>query len=398
MFGRKDEPIDAAAEIEASAEERKIEGERGASTLGVRRRRLPAGTRPLIIALLLAAIGLGGFAVWKARGVRTATAEKKNKHDEMVSNTLPPLIRTAAAAEPDVTAQATAQAQQAKEREAALQAATHPVVPQAAVNTAPPPPKPPTRAELLEKRRLSSGQKSDGGSASGIGVGPLLPMPDADTAMGGGELQRSLQPLKLKASAAGVLGDRNYLLTQGAVIDCQLETRIITTQPGMTSCYATRAVYSTNGEVVLVPRGSRIVGNYQSGIKQGQARIFVLWTRIETPEGVIVALDSPGTGPLGEAGVGGTVDNHFFDRFGTAVLISLIGDVGQFVAAQGQQKGSGNQIQFGGTTQGAEQASVEILKSTLNIPPTLYLNQGERVAIFVARDLDFSGVYSLRSE
>jgi len=397
MFGRTDEPIDAAAEIEASAEERKIAGERGASTLGVRRRRLPAGTRPLIIALLLAAIGLGGFAVWKARGVRTAAVEKKNKHDEMVSNTLPPLIRTAAAAEPDVTAQATAQAQ-AKEREAALQAASHPVAQPAASSAAPPPPKPPTHAELLEKRRLSSGQKSDGGALSASGIGPLLPMPDADTLGGGGELQRSLQPLKLKASAAGVLGDRNFLLTQGAMIDCVLETRIITTQPGMTSCYATRAVYSTNGEVVLVPRGSRIVGNYQSGIKQGQARIFVLWTRIETPEGVIVALDSPGTGPLGEAGVGGIVDNHFFDRFGTAVLISLIGDVGQFVAAQGQQKGSGNQIQFGGTTQGAEQASVEILKSTLNIPPTLYLNQGERVAIFVARDLDFSGVYSLRSD
>lgn len=393
MFGRNEEPIDAAAAIEESAEQRRIVGERGPSTLGAQRRILPAGARPLMIAVLLVALGLAGSAIWKARGLHTADGEKKHKADDMVKNMLPPLAQASAAE---------LEAAQVKVLPATAPVVSTPIstVEQQShdAKAVPPAPKPLTQAELLEKRRLDSGLRSGSGGESSTG-GILSPIRgDAVTTSGpDGELQRNLQPLRLKASAAGLLTDRNYLLTQGAMIDCQLETRIVTTQAGMTSCYATRAVYSTNGEVVLVPRGSRIVGNYQSGIKQGQARIFVLWSRIETPEGVIVALDSPGTGPLGEAGVGGIVDNHFFERFGTAVLVSLIGDVGQFVAGQGQ-KGNGNQIQFGGTTQGAEQASVEILKSTLNIPPTLYLNQGERVAIFVARDLDFSGVYSLRSE
>jgi len=390
MFGRQYEPIDAAAEIEESEEQRRIAGERGPSTLGTSRRSLPPGARPLIIALLIAAMGIAGFAVWKARGVKTAT-EKKHNADSTVKNTLPPL------AQPSIAEQAEAPAKAAPSTAPAADAQTAPVT-QIPAKAGPQAPKPLTPSELLAKRRFESGLGGEHGGEGNAGGGVALARTDAVAPSGpDGDLQRNLQPLRLKAAAAGVLGDRNYLLTQGAMIDCQLETRIVTTQPGMTSCYATRAVYSTNGEVVLVPRGSRIVGNYQSGIKQGQARIFVLWTRIETPEGVIVALDSPGTGPLGEAGVGGIIDNHFFERFGTAVLVSLIGDVGQFIAGQAQQ-GSNNTIQFGGTTQGTEQASVEVLKSTMNIPPTLYKHQGDRIAIFVARDLDFAGVYSLRSE
>ena len=127
----------------------------------------------------------------------------------------------------------------------------------------------------------------------------------------GGELQQKMQPLRLEAAMAGKLGDRHYLLTQGSMVDCVLETRMITTQPGMTACYVTRDIYSANGRVVLLDRGSKVIGHYQGGITQGQARIFVLWSRIETPKGVIINLDSPGTGSLGEGGVGGYVDTHF---------------------------------------------------------------------------------------
>lgn len=184
------------------------------------------------------------------------------------------------------------------------------------------------------------------------------------------------------------------MLTQGAMIDCQLETRLVTTQPGMTSCYTTRNVYSSNGRVVLIDRGSKVVGHYQGGIVQGQASIFVLWTRIETPKGVIINLDSPGTDSLGESGLDGYIDTHFWQRFGGAIMMSLIGDLGEYAAKQGKQK-KGDTIQFNNTTAGMQDAVVEALKNSINIPPTLYKNQGERISIFVARDLDFGGIYEL---
>ncbi len=208
-------------------------------------------------------------------------------------------------------------------------------------------------------------------------------------------LQKKMEPIVLKAHQAGRLKNRDMLLTQGTMLDCQLETRIVSTQPGMVSCYTTRDVYASSGRVVLVDKGSKVVGHYDGGIQQGQARIFILWDRIETPEGVVVNLESPGTGALGEAGVGGWVDNHFMERFGGAILISLIGDIGEYVANLGNKE-SKNRIQFTNTSDGAQQAATEVLKHSLNIGPTLYKNQGERISIFVARDLDFSNVYELK--
>jgi hypothetical protein len=116
-------------------------------------------------------------------------------------------------------------------------------------------------------------------------------------------------------------------VTKGAFLDCALETAISSDLAGMTSCRLTRDVYSTSGKVLLIERGSKIVGEYQSGLQKGKARIFVLWSRIETPTGVIVKLDSAGTGPLGRSGHSGFIDTHFWERFGSAILLSLIDDV-----------------------------------------------------------------------
>jgi type IV secretion system protein VirB10 len=194
------------------------------------------------------------------------------------------------------------------------------------------------------------------------------------------------------------MANRDLLITQGTMMDCVLETKIITTQPGMTTCHLTRDIYSTSGRVVLLDRGSKVVGFYQGGMQQGQARVFVQWSRVETPQGVLISLDSPATGPLGEAGLGGTVATHFWTRFGGAILISLIGDFGSWASAQGDAGGNTNSIRFDNTSNGAESAAVEALRNSVNIPPTLTKNQGERVAILVARDLDFSDVYALSAQ
>lgn len=270
---------------------------------------------------------------------------------------------------------------------------TQPVRPQ------PTGPREKTPYELARERMLRSGL------TAGSGGGEDLPRPQGGDVPagglmggggGGGELAEKLQPMRLSGSSAGRLGNRDMLITQGTQLDCVLETRLVTTQPGMTTCHLTRDVYSTSGRVVLLDRGSKVVGFYQGGLRQGQARIFVQWSRIETPSGVVINLDSPGTGPLGEAGLGGWIDRHFWERFGGAIMISLIGDLGDWASRQGSRQGD-NSIQFSNTANGVESAAAEALRNSINIPPTLYKNQGERVNILVARDLDFSDVYSLES-
>ena len=129
---------------------------------------------------------------------------------------------------------------------------------------------------------------------------------------------------------ASMMPNRNLLLAKGTFIDCVLETRLDTTVPGMTSCVIPRDVYSANGKVLLIERGSKVVGEYQGSVANGLARIFVLWTQIQTPNGVRVNLDSPGTDALGGAGLSGYVDYHWWARFGNALLFTLVQDAFQF--------------------------------------------------------------------
>jgi type IV secretion system protein VirB10 len=196
---------------------------------------------------------------------------------------------------------------------------------------------------------------------------------------------------------ASFLGDRNFLLAQGSFIDCVLQTRIDSTVPGMTSCVVSRNIFSDNGKVLLIERGSTISGEYQEGIKQGQARLFVLWNRIKTPNGVIVNLEFPATDPLGGAGIPGKVKSKFFARVGAALLLSLVDDAGN-IAAAALNKGDDQVISFGNTAGAAQGAAQEIVKNTINIKPVLSKNQGEVIGIYVARDIDFSGVYRATSK
>jgi len=204
-----------------------------------------------------------------------------------------------------------------------------------------------------------------------------------------------LTPMKLSASRAGLIGNRDMLITQGSMIDCVQETKLVTAQAGMLSCYAPHDIRSTSGRVVLIDKGSRFIGYQQGVLAQGQPRVGVVWSRLETPKGVVIHLDSPGTGPLGEAGLDGFIDTHFAERFGGAILVSLISDLGTWATSRGSS--DNGQVQFNTTGDAATNAVTTVLDNTINIPPTLYRNQGGRLGIYVARDLDFSSVYTLRS-
>ena len=236
-----------------------------------------------------------------------------------------------------------------------------------------------------------------GPSGPSIGVTSVgLAAPPGPAASGAGPIGGLLTPSDTPKVQAGLLGDRNLILPKGRTIDCALTVRVINEVAGMATCVLNSDVYSDNGRVVLLERGSEAVGEYAATMAQGQRRLFLLWTRVKTPTGVVINLNSPAADALGTSGLVGVVDNHWWDRLGAAFLLSLVQDgIGLATAAQANTSGAQSLgIYQHSATTGNRMAEL-ILQSTINIKPTLYKNQGDRGTIFVARDLDFSTVYEL---
>jgi type IV secretion system protein VirB10 len=147
----------------------------------------------------------------------------------------------------------------------------------------------------------------------------------------------------------------------------------------------------------LADRGSEVVGEQSGTMRQGQTRLYVLWSEINTPEGVTIPIDSPGADALGAAGLDGEVDNHWGQRIGASLMLSLIDDAFAYeIAKAGAGNGTSTQpVAFQGTQQQSQRIAEKVLDSTINIPPTLYKKQGEKISIIIMRHLDFSSVYGL---
>lgn len=210
-------------------------------------------------------------------------------------------------------------------------------------------------------------------------------------------LNEKLMPAKIEAGTAGRIHNRYLTLAKGTFINCILETKVDTTVPGMTSCRIPENIYSMDGRTVLVEAGSRMFGEYRGALAQGQDRVFVLWTQIHTPYGVVVDLDSPGTDPLGGAGNTGEVDFHWWRRFGNALLFSLIDDSFNFATMKASERSDG--VSYYTTSQDSMSELIkEAMKQTGQIPPTIRINQGSRIGIFTARNIDMSSVYELKQK
>ena len=213
------------------------------------------------------------------------------------------------------------------------------------------------------------------------------------------------------------------LVAQGTMIRGVLETAVQSDLPGMVRAVVSENVWSFDGRRILIPSGSRLVGEYKSGIAQGQTRVFIVWTRLLRSDGVSVQLGSNGADELGRAGNAGFVDNHYVERLGSAILLSVVGGAAQFLSAYGQnsannagtvttttdpvtgivtqtQSGAQNQLTLQAREIAAQNVSQtltniaqEALRNSINIPPTIHLDQGSRILVFVRRDLDFSSLY-----
>lgn len=258
---------------------------------------------------------------------------------------------------------------------------------------APPPPLPGTaptqvpvsrRPTLLQRRIAASNAEGEGAAANPQPAGQRAHSP-----LAGGE--------QSGATSAQPLPHASTLMQRGTYIRCVLETRVVSDVPGFTTCLVTEPVYSFNGHTLLLPKGSKLLGAYSS--KPHFNRMEVIWDRIITPTGIDVDMKSPGIDNLGGAGLPGQYDAHWAQRISSALLISVLSDAFKYEAAEHGPRNTtvGNgfvtQTPFeSNTAQTAQRLADLAVREAANRPPTVTINQGTIIYVYVAKDVDFSGV------
>lgn len=254
----------------------------------------------------------------------------------------------------------------------------------------------PSQPSLLERRMMNGG---DGSQASGTGSAQDPYVQAMLAGLPGNEANaQQAQAAPAAPSSAQFISRPDTLLVRGTFIRCVLETRIITDVPGFTSCIVTEPIYSINGRRLLLPKGSKVLGSYD--VEPTGPRIAVIWDRITTPNGIDVSMASPGVDNLGSAGHPGKYNAHWGSRITSALLISLLSDAFKYAAAEEGPPtttvGSGGvvvQTPYESTTaRTIERLANDALDRNGRRPPTVTINQGTVVNVYVAKDVDFSGV------
>lgn len=242
-----------------------------------------------------------------------------------------------------------------------------------------------------------AGGASLGGGGDGGFSGDAEPEEDANR-----RFVRSLGAQDVQLVRATQNHRIDALIPQGTMIRGILETAIQSGLPGMVRAVISSDIYSFDGRRILLPKGTMLTGEYRSGLARGQTRVLIVWTRALRADGTSVSLGSYGTDDLGRSGVGGIVDKHYLERFGASAVLSLVGGISSFIA--GLNTNGSSDAASGSSNNGATQAQQTIsqtmsdmanqaLKDSINIPPTIHVDQGSEIMVFVRRDLDFSSLY-----
>ncbi|MCM0000536.1 MAG: type VI secretion protein [Erythrobacter sp.] len=230
----------------------------------------------------------------------------------------------------------------------------------------------------------------DGSSARGVNVAApaSAPAPGAPAGAAGGTggaaaFASSIGGVGGAPAQARAMTNPSTTVTEGTLIPAILETAINTDVPGYVRAVVNQDVRSFDGKRVLVPRSTRLIGQYRAGVEQGQRRAYVIWTRLIRPDGVSVNLASPAVSFDGATGIEGDVNSHFFKRFGSGLLLSVVGGLGAVATG-----GIGG-VLVAGSAQSAANSAVQ---QQGQISPTIRVRAGEPIRVYTARDLDFSSV------
>ncbi len=186
---------------------------------------------------------------------------------------------------------------------------------------------------------------------------------------------------------ASMLANRTTTVPQGTLIPAVLETGFDSTRPGYARAVVSHDVRGFDGQRVLVPRGSRLIGEYQGDPRLGQKRALIIWDRLIRPDGATIELASPAADTVGRGGIQAQVNSHFLERFSGAILQSAL-NAGVALASRSADSAVIVALPNGG-------ANVSNVIQPTNIAPTLKVKPGTSISVFVARDLDFTDVEAL---
>lgn len=211
-------------------------------------------------------------------------------------------------------------------------------------------------------------------------------------------LQNSVQK-GVQTATAIAMGSLGTIIAAGNFIHAILEPATNSDLPGLLRAIVSEPTYAEDGSQVLIPKGSRLIGEYKSGMMQGQSRIFIVWQRLITPDGFSIQLGSSGVDSLGVSGMGAdTIDRHFWERFGTASLLSMIGAGTATMGVSGGDQDNSASSYRTAIANSFTQAAGQSLQQDGAISPTLRTMQGKPIMVFVAKDLQFdSAVKSTKS-
>ena len=270
----------------------------------------------------------------------------------------------------------------------------------------PPPMVQPLAPSLLQPRAIAEGQatkKEDPRPAVYSYASTAMPeymKPKAIAASTGGADTAggiSFKPASFDGTKSFTIPHRDYLLMRWSTMICVMDTEIITGASGSAPfrCHLKNDVLSPTG-VTLLEAGTIVGGTYTSLVGEGQSRIVAVTAEAQSPNGVIADIGGPIADQLGAAGVEGSVDNHWMARIGGALLLTLVDSGLQVLESEIQKNAQNTNISIGGGGGGGglTQLGNQLLAKTINIPPTITLNQGTEVALWVTKFIDFSGLLS----
>lgn len=248
---------------------------------------------------------------------------------------------------------------------------------------------------LIVNKQAKGRQASPGAGSEAPGSTPVAgfggPAPGGAGETDEEQFAARVGSARVETVGASFIRSRAYMIPQGTMIRGVLETAIQSDLPGYVRATVANDVHSFDGSRLLIPKASRLIGQYKAGLVRGQTRLFVIWTRILRPDGASIMVGSPGTDPLGRAGLEGDLDTHFFKIFGASILLSLIdGAIDAAVESTRDQGDNSTTIIDDGSS--LNRASEIALENSINIPPTIHIDQGTPIQVFVAKDLDFRQV------
>lgn len=212
---------------------------------------------------------------------------------------------------------------------------------------------------------------------------------NAQAAINGSSKDQSQLADNDDAVRATIIRNRASLIPQGTLIAAVLETPLNSDRPGLARAIVSREARGFDGSRVLIPKGSRLIGEFKAENNADQRRVLVTWSRLIRPDGIAIRLGSPVADALGGSGIPGRVNTRFFERFANAVLQSAL-TIGVNVASQSQPGSVFVEVP-------GQVASVgQSLLPNINPRTTVKVRQGAEISIFVARDLDFGGTPAVR--